>query len=93
MHSEAINVTFEKPLDLSEVRTILKNAPGVVLYDDPSSFIYPMPSVVSGEDHIYVGRLRIDESFPNTLNIFVVGDNIRKGSATNAVQILKEILN
>jgi aspartate-semialdehyde dehydrogenase len=92
-HSEAINVTFEKPLDLNEVRTLLKNAPGVVLYDDLSSLIYPMPSVVSGQDHVYVGRLRIDESFPNTLNMFVVGDNIRKGSATNAVQILKEILN
>lgn len=91
-HSESINITFEKPFDLEEVRSILKNAPGVVLYDDPSTLRYPMPMVVSGQDKIYVGRLRMDESLPNSLNMFVVGDNIRKGSATNAVQILQCLL-
>ncbi len=91
-HSESINVTFEKPFDLEEVRSILKNAPGVVLYDDPSTLRYPMPSIVSGQDNVYVGRLRMDESLTNSLNMFVVGDNIRKGSATNAVQILEHLL-
>jgi aspartate-semialdehyde dehydrogenase len=90
-HSESINVTFEKPFLLNDIRSILKKAPGVVLYDDPSTLQYPMPSIVSGQDKVYVGRLRIDESLPNTLNLFVVGDNIRKGSATNAVQILEKL--
>ena len=91
-HSESINVTFEQPFLLEDVRHILATSPGVTLYDDPSSFMYPMPSLVSGQDQVYVGRLRVDESLPNTLNMFVVGDNIRKGSATNAVQILERLL-
>lgn len=91
-HSESINVTFEKPFKLEDIRNILETAPGVKLYDDPSSLTYPMPSLVSGQDQIYVGRLRVDDSLPNTLNMFVVGDNIRKGSATNAVQILQRLL-
>ena len=88
-HSESINVTFKKPFDLKTVRSLLTNAPGVQLVDDPSTLLYPMPSSVSGQDDVFVGRLRIDASYPNTLNMFVVGDNIRKGSATNAIQILE----
>ena len=90
-HSESINVTFKKPFDLKTVRSLLTNAPGVQLVDDPSTLLYPMPSSVSGQDDVFVGRLRIDASYPNTLNMFVVGDNIRKGSATNAVQVLEHL--
>jgi len=91
-HSESMNVTFEKPFNLEDIRQILTTSTGVILHDDPSSLTYPMPSLVSGQDQVYVGRLRVDESLPNTLNMFVVGDNIRKGSATNAVQILERLL-
>jgi aspartate-semialdehyde dehydrogenase len=87
-HSESINVTFKKPFDLKAIRTLLKNAPGIQLVDDPRTLLYPMPMLASGQDNVLVGRLRIDPSYPNTLNMFVVGDNIRKGSASNAVQIL-----
>jgi aspartate-semialdehyde dehydrogenase len=71
------------------VVSLLKNAPGVVVYDDPRQKIYPMPLIVDGKDEVYVGRIRRDESIKNGLNMFVVGDNIRKGAATNAIQILE----
>jgi aspartate-semialdehyde dehydrogenase len=69
--------------------SILKKAPGVVVYDDPSQKIYPTPLIVDGKDDVYVGRIRRDDSIKNGLNMFVVGDNIRKGAATNAIQILE----
>jgi aspartate-semialdehyde dehydrogenase len=86
-HSEAVNVEFEKDFDLTEVRELLAAAPGVVLADDPSTQQYPMPKDAHNRDEVFVGRLRRDESQPNTLNMWVVSDNLRKGAATNAVQI------
>jgi len=88
-HSEVINLEFENPFLLPDVVALLKNAPGVVVYDDPQQKIYPMPLMVDGKDEVYVGRIRRDESIRNGLNMFVVGDNIRKGAATNAIQILE----
>ena len=86
-HSEAINVEFEKDFDLTEVRSLLHNQDGVTLKDDPSTNTYPMPLYAEGQDDVFVGRIRRDESQPNTLNMWVVSDNLRKGAATNAVQI------
>ena len=91
-HSESINLEFASPFDLPEIFSILKKAPGVVVYDDVKYLIYPMPIVVDNHDEVYVGRIRADESVENGLNLFVVGDNIRKGAATNAVQILQLFL-
>jgi aspartate-semialdehyde dehydrogenase len=88
-HSEAINLEFEKPFQLEKLIAILKKAPGVIVEDDPSKKIYPMPLLVDGKDEVYVGRIRRDDSIKNGLNLFVVGDNIRKGAATNAIQILE----
>ncbi|QSE98282.1 aspartate-semialdehyde dehydrogenase [Fulvivirga lutea] len=86
-HSEAINVEFEKDYDLNEVREILSNSAGIVVKDDVANNVYPMPLDAQGKDEVFVGRLRRDESQPNTLNMWVVADNLRKGAATNAVQI------
>jgi len=86
-HSEAVNAEFYKDFDLNEVRTILENTPGVIVMDDVKNNVYPMPINVHGKDETFVGRLRRDESQPNTLNMWVVADNLRKGAATNAVQI------
>lgn len=86
-HSEAVNVEFYKDFDLDEVRSILENTPGVIVMDDVKNNVYPMPINVHGKDETFVGRLRRDESQPNTLNMWVVADNLRKGAATNAVQI------
>lgn len=86
-HSEAVNVEFEKDFDLSEVRSLLHSAPGVVVVDDTTTQQYPMPKDAHEKDEVFVGRLRRDESQPNTLNMWVVSDNLRKGAATNAVQI------
>lgn len=86
-HSEAINVEFAEDFDLEEVREILSNTQGVVVQDDPSSNLYPMPLTANKKDEVFVGRIRRDESNPNTLNLWVVSDNLRKGAATNAVQI------
>lgn len=86
-HSEAVNVEFEKEFDLSEVRQILENTPGVVVQDDVKNNVYPMPINSHGRDEVFVGRLRRDESQPRTLNMWIVADNLRKGAATNAVQI------
>ncbi|MCS7017844.1 MAG: aspartate-semialdehyde dehydrogenase [Cytophagales bacterium] len=91
-HSEAVNVEFANDFDLEEVRQILSHAPGVVLMDDPQNNIYPMPIVSHGKDDTFVGRLRRDESQPNTLNMWIVADNLRKGAATNAVQIAEYLL-
>ncbi|BAV09303.1 aspartate-semialdehyde dehydrogenase [Filimonas lacunae] len=86
-HSESVNVEFSNDFDLEEVKEILRNAPGVVLQDDTTNQVYPMPLWAHEKDEVFVGRLRRDESQPNTLNMWIVSDNLRKGAATNAVQI------
>jgi aspartate-semialdehyde dehydrogenase len=86
-HSEAVNVEFYEEFNLSEIRTILAHTPGVIVQDDPKNNIYPMPINSKGRDEVFVGRLRRDESQPNSLNMWIVADNLRKGAATNAVQI------
>jgi aspartate-semialdehyde dehydrogenase len=91
-HSESINIEFENDFDLKEVRSMLASTSGVVLKDDIAQFIYPMPLDADGKDDVFVGRIRRDESQPNTLNIWVVADNLRKGAATNAVQIAEYLV-
>jgi aspartate-semialdehyde dehydrogenase len=86
-HSEAVNAEFHEDFNLSEVRSILSTTPGVIVQDDPKNNIYPMPINSQNSDDVFVGRMRRDESQPNTLNLWVVADNLRKGAATNAVQI------
>jgi aspartate-semialdehyde dehydrogenase len=86
-HSEAVNVEFENEFDLAEVRSLLSNAPGVVVVDDPATQQYPMPKDAHERDEVFVGRLRRDETQAKTLNLWVVSDNLRKGAATNAIQI------
>jgi aspartate-semialdehyde dehydrogenase len=86
-HSEAVNVEFEKEFDLDNIRKLLEAFPGVVVYDNPSEFKYPMPVLSHNRDEVFVGRLRRDFSREKCLNLWVVSDNIRKGAATNAVQI------
>src|SRR6187401_1534890 len=91
-HSEAVNVEFHEDFNLSEVRTMLASTPGVIVQDDPKNNLYPMPINSKGRDEVFVGRLRRDESQPNTLNMWVVSDNLRKGAATNAIQIAEYLL-
>ncbi len=86
-HSEAVNAEFHEPFDLKDVRALLETAPGVIVLDDVKNNVYPMPILSHGKDEVFVGRIRRDESQPNTLNLWVVADNLRKGAATNAVQI------
>ena len=91
-HSESVNVEFENEYDLKELRTILETSPGVVVVDDPAKQIYPMPMDAHERDEVFVGRLRRDESQPNTVNMWIVSDNLRKGAATNAVQIAEYLV-
>src|SRR4249920_346160 len=91
-HSEAVNVEFEKDFDLAEVRSLLENAPGVVVVDNPAKQEYPMPKDAHNRDEVFVGRIRRDETQPNTLNMWIVSDNLRKGAATNAVQIAEYLV-
>lgn len=91
-HSESVNVEFERDFDLDEVRNLLATAPGIVITDNPAELQYPMPLFAHDKDEVFVGRLRRDESQPNTLNMWVVSDNLRKGAATNAVQIAEYLL-
>jgi aspartate-semialdehyde dehydrogenase len=91
-HSEAVNVEFYEDFNLSEVRSILATTPGVIVQDDPKNNVYPMPITSHNRDEVFVGRIRRDESQPNTLNMWVVADNLRKGAATNAVQIAEFML-
>lgn len=91
-HSESVNVEFHQDFDLQEVKELLSNAPGVVLQDDPANNVYPMPLTAHKRDEVFVGRLRRDESQPNTLNMWIVADNLRKGAATNAVQIAEYLM-
>ncbi|MGZ5222102.1 MAG: aspartate-semialdehyde dehydrogenase [Chitinophagaceae bacterium] len=91
-HSESANVEFEKDFELSEIRTLLSSAPGVVVVDDIANAQYPMPKDAHEKDEVFVGRLRRDETQPNTLNMWIVSDNLRKGAATNAVQIAEYLV-
>jgi aspartate-semialdehyde dehydrogenase len=91
-HSEAVNVEFENDFELNDVKCLLEKAKGVVVVDDPSSQQYPMPKDAHEKDEVFVGRLRRDETQPNTLNMWIVSDNLRKGAATNAVQIAEYLL-
>jgi aspartate-semialdehyde dehydrogenase len=91
-HSESVNVEFAKDFDIEEVKALLSTAPGVVLVDDPSTQQYPMPMDAHEKDEVFVGRLRRDETQPNTLNMWIVSDNLRKGAATNAVQIAEYLV-
>ena len=91
-HAESVNVEFYNDFDLDEVKDILINTPGVIVQDDPSNNIYPMPINSHGKDEVFVGRLRIDETQPKTINLWVVADNLRKGAATNAVQIAEYLI-
>ena len=91
-HSESINVEFENDFDLDEVRKMLANAEGVTLKDDPENNIYPLATETSGQDNVFVGRLRRDYSVDYGLNFFCTGDNIRKGAATNAIQIVEKLI-
>lgn len=86
-HSEAVNVEFATEFDLDDVRRLLREAPGIKLLDEPLNDEYPMPMIANGRDEVFVGRVRRDESQPRTLNMWIVADNLRKGAATNAVQI------
>jgi aspartate-semialdehyde dehydrogenase len=86
-HSEAVNVEFEKAFDINELKLLLESAPGVLVVDDPARQLYPMPIDAHEKDEVFVGRIRRDESQPNTINLWIVSDNLRKGAATNAVQI------
>jgi aspartate-semialdehyde dehydrogenase len=91
-HSESVNIEFENDFDIDEVKTLLSKAPGVVLKDDVANFIYPMPLTAFDKDDTFVGRIRRDETQDNTLNCWIVSDNLRKGAATNAVQIAEYLM-
>jgi aspartate-semialdehyde dehydrogenase len=91
-HCESVNVTFKNSFTLAQVYDILNNTPGVVVQDNTQEEIYPMPLYAHNKDEVFVGRIRIDETLPNTLNMWIVADNLRKGAATNAVQIAEYLL-
>jgi len=91
-HSESINLEFARPFDLDELKAALKNFPGLIVEDDPENGVYPMAINAEGHDEVYVGRIRRDESVESGVNLWVVADNIRKGAATNAVQIAEELI-
>lgn len=91
-HSESVNIETEKKITANEARAILSGAPGVIVYDAPEKYIYPLPVDVAGKDETYVGRIREDESIDNGLNMWIVADNLRKGAALNAVQIAEKLI-
>jgi len=91
-HSESVNIEFEKDFDIQEIKTLLANTPGVVLQDDVENFIYPMAITAHDKDDTFVGRIRRDETQAKTMNCWIVSDNLRKGAATNAVQIAEYLL-
>jgi len=91
-HSEAVNVEFEKDFYLTELKLLLEKAPGVIVVDNPAKHEYPMPKDAHNRDEVFVGRIRRDESQPNTLNLWIVSDNLRKGAATNAIQIAEYLV-
>ena len=91
-HSESINVETRQPFTLEQIRSLMASEPGVTVQDDPAHNVYPMPLYAWGKDDVFVGRIREDFSQPNTFNFWCVSDNIRKGAATNAVQIAQLLL-
>lgn len=91
-HSESINLEFEKDFEMEDLVTTLKNFPNIIIQDDLSSNLYPMAINASGHDEVFVGRIRRDESIPSGINLWVVADNIRKGAATNAIQIVEKLM-
>ena len=92
-HSEAINIEFEKDFLLSELKSLLQSSPGIIVQDDIFHNIYPLASNACGKDNVFVGRIRCDNSIPHGINLWVVADNLRKGAASNAVQILEKLIN
>lgn len=92
-HSESVNAEFHNEYDIDEVRSLIANTPGVILLDDPDKLQYPMPILSEGRDEVFVGRVRRDLSQPRTLNMWVVADNLRKGAATNAIEIMECLVN
>src|SRR5690606_39258188 len=91
-HSEAVNVQFENDFELNDIRKILHETTGITVQDNPDTNTYPMPIYANGKDEIFVGRIRRDETQPNTLNMWIVSDNLRKGAATNAIQIAEYLI-
>ncbi len=91
-HSESVNIEFENDFDVAEIKNLLANTEGIILVDDPANLKYPMPKDAHEKDEVFVGRIRRDESLPNTLNMWIVADNLRKGAATNAVQIAEYLV-
>ena len=91
-HGECINITLDRKFDIYDVRLLLENSPGIVVVDNPEKGYYPLASKVNGNDEVFVGRIRRDFSIPNGLNLWVVADNLRKGAATNAIQILEKLI-
>src|SRR4029077_10516818 len=88
-HSESINLEFHRPITVEQARAALRNAPGIILVDEPDA---PLPLACEGRDEVFVGRIRRDPTIPNGLNMWVVADNLRKGAATNAVQIAEVLV-
>ncbi len=91
-HSESVNVEMQKSYELEDIFVLLKKSPGIIVVDDPAKNIYPMPLNAYEKDEVFVGRIRRDETAPNALNMWIVSDNVRKGAATNAVQIAEELI-
>ena len=91
-HSECVNIEFEKPFEIEEIRSLLDQTPGVTVQDDPESNTYPMPIYAEGKDEVFVGRIRRDTSHSNAKNMWIVADNLRKGAATNTVQIAEYLI-
>ena len=91
-HSEAVNVEFSHDFDVNDVRKILHETDGITVQDNPDTYTYPMPMYAQGKDDVFVGRIRRDESQPNTLNLWIVADNLRKGAATNTIQIAEYLV-
>jgi aspartate-semialdehyde dehydrogenase len=91
-HSESVNIEFEKDFDLNDIRRMMHETPGITVQDNIDTFTYPMPLYAEGKDDVFVGRIRRDESQENTLNMWIVSDNLRKGAATNAVQIAEYLV-
>ena len=91
-HSESVNIEFENDFDVTEVKELMANTAGIILVDDPANLKYPMPKDAHEKDEVFVGRIRRDDSLPNTLNMWIVADNLRKGAATNAVQIAEYLV-
>ena len=91
-HSESINIEFENDFDLNELKELLSNSPGIIVQDNPSANLYPLATNASGSDKVFVGRIRRDESIPFGINMWVVADNVRKGAASNAIQIVEKLI-